>query len=309
MKTIFRILVCLAILTVSVSCCAETVTYGSFSADSGAEYLDLKIEKPVDWNALYDFLAKFPNLKKVDMFDIPVSSRAAYGIHERFPDIEFGMTMCFAEHTVRTDDTAFSTLHDNAEWHSCSQLSVVRFCKNMYALDIGHNSFDDLSFLYDMPQLRVLIVACGDATDITPIGSLKHLEYLEIFHNRIEDISCLKDMPYLMDLNIVNNLIDDISPVKELKSLKRLWIGNHSRRLTVEDDEVILPELQAALPDCHIDYTSTSTAGGWRTDPVTREKHPHYDVIYRMFRAKVYEPFADSPPENIPEGFAPRKEE
>ena len=53
--------------------------------------------------------------------------------------------------------------------------------------------------LYDMPQLRVLIIAAGDAKDITPIGSLKHLEYLEIFNNAIEDISCLKDMPYLMD--------------------------------------------------------------------------------------------------------------
>jgi hypothetical protein len=24
-----------------------------------------------------------------------------------------------------------------------------------------------------------------------------------------------------------------------------------------------------------------------------------------MFRSRVYEPFADSPPENIPEGFSP----
>ena len=179
---------------------------------------------------------------------------------------------------------------------------MLTWCKNLYALDLGHNSFDDLSFLYDMPQLRVLIVAAGDAKDITPIGSLKHLEYLEIFHNNIEDISCLKEMPYLMDLNVVNNLIDDIGPVKELKSLKRLWIYNYSRRKQAEVDEKTLAELQKALPGCYIDGISTSTAGGWR-------EHPHYDVIYRMFRTHVYEPFADSPAENIPEGFAPHTDE
>ena len=153
-----------------------------------------------------------------------------------------------------------------------------------------------------MPQLRVLIIAAGNAKDITPIGSLKHLEYLELFNNSIEDISCLKDMPYLMDLNIVQNLIDDISPLKELKSLKRLWIFTHSRRSPGPESEETLAELQKALPNCYIDGVSTSTAGGWR-------EHPHYDVIYRMFRSRVYEPFADSPPENIPEGFAPRAEE
>ena len=213
------------------------------------------------------------------------------------------MTMVFEEHTIRTDQTAFSTLHGyNPKWHNCAQLSVVKYCKNLYALDIGHNEFDDLSFLAEMPQLRVLIVAAGNAKNIDAIGNLKHLEYLEIFNNAIEDISCLKDMPYLMDLNIVENLIDDISPVKELKSLKRLWIYNHSRRSPGPEKEEVLAELQKALPDCHIDGVSTSTAGGWR-------ENPHYDVIYRMFRAREYEPFADSPPENIPEGFSPRPAE
>ena len=52
-----------------------------------------------------------------------------------------------------------------------------------------------------------------------------------------------------------------------------------------------------SLPDTHIDNDSTSTAGGWRV-------HPHYDVIYRMFRTTVYEPFEDSFPfetEEVPE--------
>ena len=304
MRTICKILVCLMILCIAVPGTAETLTFQTFSADSEAEYLNLDIYQILNWNEFYDFLGSFPNLKQVDMFDVLVYYGKVHEIHERFPNIEFGMTMCFGDdrHILRTDDTAFSTLHGyNPEWHACKSMSIVKYCKNLYALDLGHNSFDDLSFLYDMPQLRVLIIAAGDAKDITPIGSLKHLEYLEIFHNNIEDISCLKDMPYLMDLNIVNNLIDDIEPVKNLKSLKRLWIYNHSRRMKAEVDEKTLAELQEALPGCYIDGISTSTAGGWR-------ENPHYDVIYRMFRTHVYEPFADSTPENIPEGFAPQPE-
>ena len=310
MKTLRRMLIFLMILVLPAGALCETITFQDFSADSEAEYINLEgMWKVNRWSDFYAFLEKFPNLKKVDMFDILVYNKDMFDIlvynnkadeiHERFPNIEFGMTMRFGEHTLRTDDTAFSTLHGYyPEWHSCAQMHIVKYCKNLYALDLGHNEFDDLSFLYDMPQLRVLIIAAGNAKDITPIGSLKHLEYLEIFNNSIEDISCLKDMPYLMDLNIVQNLIDDISPLKELKSLKRLWIFTHSRRSPGPESEETLAELQKALPNCYIDGVSTSTAGGWR-------EHPHYDVIYRMFRSRVYEPFADSPPENIPEGFAP----
>ena len=305
MRTICGILACLMILCTAVPALPETLTFQTISADSEAEYLNMDFNQIGSWNEFYDFLAGFPNLKKVDMFGVTVYYRKAHEIHERFPDIEFGLTMCFGDdrHIIRTDDTAFSTLHGfNPEWHGCQSMSIVKYCKNLYALDLGHNEFDDLSFLYDMPQLRVLIIAAGNAKDITPIGSLKHLEYLEIFNNAIEDISCLKDMPYLMDLNIVENLIDDIEPLKGLTSLKRLWIYNHSRRSPGPVDEETMAELQAALPNCYIDGVSTSTAGGWR-------EHPHYDVIHRMFRTRVYEPFADSPPENIPEGFAPHKDE
>ena len=294
------VLILLVILALSSACSAETITYRELSADSESEFLKVSLQLPVKWQNFYDFLAKFPNLKEVDMFDTPVNPKQAHELHELFPNVEFGMTIRFAEHHLRTDDTAFSTLHDNAAWHNIYDLSVVKYCKNLYALDIGHNSFKDLSFLYEMPQLRVLIVACGDAKDITPIGSLKHLEYLEIFHNNIEDISCLRDLPHLMDLNIVNNLITDLEPLKEIKSLQRLWIFRHYRGRENEDP-AFLDELQKALPNCHIDWTHTSTAGGWRKDP-------HYDVIYRVFHSRKYEPFADSLPENIPEGFAPRSD-
>ena len=91
------------------------------------------------------------------------------------------------------DQTAFSTLHGDPSdpVHSENDFSILKYCKNLMALDVGHNIIRDVSFLYDLPKLRVLILACNCITDITPVGSLKDLEYLEIFWNQIGDISPL----------------------------------------------------------------------------------------------------------------------
>lgn len=304
-KIICAVLVLLLVIPAALPAFGETLTFDTFSADSEAEYINFDLNRLTNYEKFYEFLSQFPNLKKVDMYNVYVYYKKVIEIHEKFPDIEFGMTMRFGEHTLRTDATAFSTLHSyNPEWHTCREMSIVKYCKNLYALDLGHNEFDDLSFLYEMPQLRVLIIAAGNASDITPIGSLKHLEYLELFNNQIRDISCLDSLPYLMDLNIVSNLIEDIEPLKTLKSLKRLWIFQYTRKNKNPVDEETIAALQAALPNCYIDGHSTSTAGGWRENE-DGTLHPHYEIIRRMFRSTVYEPFADSPAENIPEGFAP----
>ena len=139
MRKICGLLICLVILCTAVTGVSETVTFQTFSADSEAEYLNLDtdIQRIQNWNAFYEFLAQFPNLKKVDMFNVPLHDQKPHDLHNRFPDVEFGMTMVFEEHTIRTDQTDFSTLHGyNPKWHNCAQLSVVKYCKNLYALDI-----------------------------------------------------------------------------------------------------------------------------------------------------------------------------
>ena len=133
-----------------------------------------------------------------------------------------------------------------------------------------------------------------EVEDITPIGSLKKLEYLEIFHNNITDVSCLKDLKYLMDLNLVKNKVKDLTPLAEIKSLQRLWIHLADRDNPGSPDAETLKMLQEALPNCHIDAESTSTAGGWRVDP-------HYTAMKKMYGQRAYEPFEDSDPENMPE--------
>ena len=276
---------------------AETVAFQGLEVDSGIETLDMGKTRVYNWEKFYAFLDQLPNLKRVEMYSSLIEADVFKTLSTRYPDVTFGATLHISERHVRTDVTAFSTLLMGDERKATyDQCAMLRWCPNLYALDIGHNPVKNLDFLYDLPELRVLIVAICDVTDITPIGSLKHLEYLEIFHNRIEDISCLADLPYLMDLNLVKNRIADIRPVKNLKRLQMLWMHLYNQDDPTAPDAALVQELQEALPDCQIDWESTSTGGAWRW-PV----HSHYKTLNGMFHNRAYEPFEDSDPENMPE--------
>lgn len=267
---------------------AETVTFqGKVTAETTAEALDMGKIRVTDLEAFVGFLKKLPNLKKVDMFATRVKGAWIDRLAAEFPQIEFGWTMRIGDHDVRTDATAFSTLHNNSSPpHTQADFKYLKYCKNMVALDIGHNRVTDVSFLYDMPQLKYLILACNiNLTDITPVGSLQELEYLELFKNRINDISCLQNCKNLIDLNLCFNSISDYSSLTGLDKLERLWLYNSNN--WNEKDPVpaeTMAALRTALPGCYLDSTSYSTDGGWRT-------HDRYYVIYHTFKNGVYTPF------------------
>lgn len=262
----------------------EVVFQKDFKVDSGVEEMDMGNTIVKDMDAFVRFLNQLPNLKKVDMFNTRLYPKDIDRLAEAFPDIEFGWTMRIGDHWVRTDATAFSTLHNNkSTLHNENSFKYLKYCKNLLALDIGHNEVKDISFLYDLPNLRVLILACNfNIKDISPIGNMKDLEYLELFKNDINDISCLVNCEKLLDLNLCNNRIKDWTPLHEMKSLERLWLfnsNNYSDELPV--DKKIINGIKAALPDCHVDSTSHSTQGGWRL-------HDRYYVIYHMFKHGEY---------------------
>ena len=284
---------------------AEEISYGgqiSFPAD--AEYIDFGTVRVKDWDGLPAFLSQFPNLKKADMFESPIVPWRADALHEAFPDVKFGWTLRIVsydhhQHLVRTDATAFSTLHGSKSTeHIDSEISVLRYCTELRALDIGHNGVSDLSFLYDLPELRVLIIAINHVSDLTPVASLEHLEYLEIFRNQITDLSPLSGLKNLKDLNIGYNMIEDVTPLYSLTQLERLWVDHAAYYLYKEtgpdlSDEAIAA-LRAALPNTEVNDTSLHpTGGGWR-------KHPRYTAVFQTFKHGVYIPFEDSVPTAAP---------
>ena len=90
---------------------AETVSFGGVTVDTDAAYVDMGDMVITDWNGFYAFLDSLTKVKKVDMFGTEVKKPKIEEMAARYPEIEFGWTMRIVEHTIRTDQTAFSTLH------------------------------------------------------------------------------------------------------------------------------------------------------------------------------------------------------
>ncbi|MBQ7138465.1 MAG: leucine-rich repeat domain-containing protein, partial [Clostridia bacterium] len=271
-----RLLIWLLLLMLVGSAQAEPLTFQkTFTADSQAESLDFGDVQIKNIDKLIEYLAQFPNLKKVDMFATRIYPASIDKLAAAFPLVEFGWTMRIGDHWVRTDQTAFSTLHGNASpQHDEDDFRYLKYCRNLLALDIGHNAVKDVSFLYDLPKLKVLILACNQIVDITPVGSLTDLQYLELFKNEIEDISPLTACTELLDLNICFNQITDWTATHSLPKLERLWLYN-SNNWSEKDPvpEEAIAAIKAALPQCQIDSTSYSTLGGWRD-------HKRYYVVF-----------------------------
>ncbi len=240
-----------------------------------------------------EILDQYPNLQHADMFGTPVGLRQVAQLEERYPGVTFGWTLKIGDHQVRTDATAFSTLHlSGSAIHSTEEISLLRYCTRLKALDFGHNGCNDLSFLAGLTELRVLIIAVNRVRDISPLANLTQLEYLELFSNHITDLSPLEGLTHLMDLNIAYNDIEDYSPLYRMPWLKRLWMYNSRNRDRKEPiPQDVLDTLARRLPETEINYTSMPTAGTWR-------EHPHFEVIHAMFRSPDgYMPFEDSWPE------------
>ena len=173
----------------------DTVTFQKkVTVQSSAEYVDLGDVKAKSIDDLIKFLHKLPNLQKADMFATPVYAKDINKLVRAFPEVEFGWTMCIAcnnpahrernVHKIRTDATAFSTFHNNqCSRHSSADFEILKYCKNMMALDIGHNAVTSLDFLRYMPKLRVLIIGRNYVKDLSPLASCPDLEYLEAFTN------------------------------------------------------------------------------------------------------------------------------
>lgn len=290
---------CLALI---LPCCAawgETASFGSVSFDRNAAYIDLG-EYAVgekEFGGFISFLQEFPNLQRVDMFATQIDRYGVQKLEEALPGVSFGWTLQLMKykdkHIVRSDAEYFSTLHGVCPNHGNNDFVLMKYCTNLKALDLGHNDLTDLSFLLNMPHLRVLILGENpNLKDIGPLSELQELEYLELFTCAFTDITPLTKLPNLMDLNLANNKVRDWRPLMEMKQLKRLWIsGMCAKQMTAAERE----ELQNALPDTKIVFDGEPTQNGWRyisNSPQVMD--PHYEVVAEMAKTNAYIPFADS---------------
>lgn len=278
----------LVLLVSSVLAEAGIVTIGTMTFSTDSDTIDLG-DMECTMEELTAFLDQFPNLAHVDMFGTQVEKDDIELLTSRYPDVKFGWTIHIwgkrGGHIVRTDQTAFSTLHGDCYSHSTEQLEVLKYCTELRALDLGHNRIQDISFLSGLTKMRVLILACNGIKDISPLANMPELEYVELFSNKIRDLSPLTGLTHLMDLNLIYNRVPDTTELLKMPHLKRLWVAHCIPNLKGKT----LNALYEALPDTQVIVNGEPTQNGWRD-------HPHYDVLQRMFQSGEYIPFEDSWP-------------
>lgn len=282
---LFALLLALTLLfPAALAAPAETAYYG-VPLQEGVTFVDFTGITDIDPAQVRDMLAKYPTITKIDMYEARLSTQDMLSLFEEFRQVDFGFTLKIAEHTIRTDVTAFSTLHSKYDpRHNTQQLSALRMCRHLKALDIGHNEVDNIDWLADLPNIRILIIALNKITDISVLSNLKDLEYLEMFTNKIVDISPLLACEKLLDLNIGFNRIEDISPLYEMKQLERLWMYSHRYINQDTTTPEIRQALKDALPNCQFNFHNYPTLAGWR-------EHQRYYVLYEVFKKGVWLPW------------------
>ena len=205
------------------------------------------------------------------MIDCGLDNATMAGICDAHPEIRFIWEIDLGYWgKLRTDATAFSTRSNKTPIQVQNKLKsaketdrvqYIRYCTDLVALDLGHQSLTDISFVRPLKKLRVLILADNYVSDISVLAELSELEYLELFMNRVSDLSPLANLPKLRDLNIRANKVSDFRPLCSIKTLERVWYAANDYK---SSDHKMLEE---ALPNCILNHTSKdATSEGWRFD-------------------------------------------
>lgn len=230
-----------------------------------------KIRKTPTGSELEAVVKLCPDLKKISVFGSRSPGNKAMGaLADKYPDVDFEWKVRIrAEYSLSSLATTFSTFIGDIDDTRLNNedLEVLKYCKHLKALDLGHNNLYNLDFLKYTPDLEMLIVACNHLTDITPIGELKHLRYLEIFTNKITDLSPLANCTELLDLSIANTRITSLKPLDGLPKLERLW-AKDCKNLSKSE----IQRFRKAHPEMKTCFSGYKTHWSWRV----HERYDHY---------------------------------
>lgn len=221
-----------------------------------------------------------PDMTRLVLCECRIPDENMEIIRDAFPDVKVVWTLYIGYHKCNTDVLAWSTLSYDKEPFPVSSADVekLKYCTDLIALDLGHQAVTDLSFLYNFPHLRVLILSDNRVSDITPIASLTELRYLEMFMNfNTHSFEPLTHLEHLRDLNVCYvKAATDFEELYKLRDLKRLWMMGCS--FSVDEREALVAQLPEGCKFEYRDSWEGSTGAGWRVDPT-------YDSIFATFSA------------------------
>lgn len=231
----------------------------------GTDYPSSTTELSVsDLNGLEDAIRYLPKLERIDLS----TSDATLADLDRFdavrPGIFYLWNFDFGGYHLRTDISVFSTMRDGygRRYTDAELYPILKYCRHLKALDLGHNALSDVSLIGELSDLEVLVLSGNPITDARPLGNLSNLRYLELFAcPEITDFSFLNRLTRLEDLNLCYDSCTDLS---FLGSMPNFRFGSFKYSgISAEN----FKEWQAKLPEATLvfwDFSDNSFDGGWR---------------------------------------------
>ena len=217
-------------------------------------------------DGLEDAIRYLPKLNYIDLLESPATVEDLDRYSEINPDIFFLWSFVHDGFVIRTDIEVYSSLRDlNYHRFTDEELyPMLKYCKNMKMLDLGHNDITDLTYIGQMKDLQVLILADNpNLVDASPLANLTDLTYLEFFMNHnVEDFSWLNSLTKLDALNLC--YCDYITELDFLEYMPDMGFAMF-KFCNVSDEE--LKYWQEQLPDAYLtvwDGSIHSCDGGWR---------------------------------------------
>lgn len=246
-------------------------------ADVHTTELDLSNIPMESVDTVENALPYLPSLQKVIMSHCGISNEDMDALWKRHPEVRFVWSVRVGTLYVRTDETAFTPAKYN-KLLTGNEGYNLRYCVDMECLDLGHASIPDCEFVAFMPNLKYLLLADTDITDITPIANHDKLVHMELFACRgIKDFTPLLTLKNLEDLNVCFTSVN-IEVLQQMTWLKNLWWSNGKNNPAIPMRRQILSE---ALPNTHLELDTVSATGhGWRQLPHYYEQRDLFGMKY-----------------------------
>lgn len=195
-------------------------------------------------------------------------------IREEFPDTELVWRLNVGRRSILTNAQSLWAVGNFTD-EECANL---RYCRDMKYLDLGHNTeLTDLSFVGELPELKVLIASGSLVSDLSGFENCKKLEFLELAYcGKLSDLTPLAGCENLKNLNVSHTKVSDLTPLDGLP-LERFFCVFTS--VSSSEQETF----QELHDTCWTHFYSNSEGYpygiGWRYDDAT-----HFSEIYAEIR-------------------------
>lgn len=260
-----------------------TVNGKQYSANTTT--LDLNNTQISNFEEFKEELAGLPNLIRVELKGSNLNNLQMEELTVAYPQVKFVWNINLGGYwTIATDQLAFSCNKGGGPSLTNADVEQLKYCTDMVALDLGHNSFTDISFVKYMPNLKCLIISDGRVSDLTPLKDCRNLVYFEGWFCPIRDLSPLQYLVNLKDVNVAHDrYCSDVTPLLTLPNLERIYMAYCNVPQSSVD------ALRAAFPNATIEmHEYYADKAGWRT-------HNRYYEMRKMYRSKYYESAAFAP--------------